>query len=68
MRLDKIDDYLNKEWLGVTDATVLYLHSQNKLIPIMFVDNKLYLTTSNYANFYIDFIHTHISKKLVRFI
>ena len=55
-----VDDYQNYEWIGVTDAIILYLHSQNKLVPIMAIDNKLYLTTSNYAKFYIDFMHNNI--------
>ena len=55
-----IDKFMMETTLSVTEALVLFIHSQNKIVPIMRVDNKLYLTTSNYANFYRDFIHIHI--------
>ena len=55
-----ISGFFMETSLSVSEAMILYLHSQNKLVPVMRIDDKLYLTTSNYATMYRDFIHDHI--------
>lgn len=47
-----VDDYLNPEFPGVAEATLAFLSSDTTLRPFCVSTQKLYLTTSDYAETY----------------
>jgi len=47
-----LDDFLRKEWWGVTQAAGDYKKAGGKLVPFAFIGNKLFYTTPSHWNYY----------------
>jgi hypothetical protein len=58
-----LDDFVNMDWLGVVSGAFDFMNSQNKLVPFLWLSNKLYFTTVSTHDEYVSSLSL-ISKKL----
>jgi len=49
-----VDDFVNVAWSGVVDSVVTYLHAHPSVAPVLWGCNKLYLTSSEYHEMYMN--------------
>jgi len=58
-----LDDFVNQHWLGVPSGAFHFIRSQKQLIPFLWASNKLFFTSSNFANVYLQAID-HLNASL----
>lgn len=47
-----LDDFPNAVWLGVAEALMHWVHAQDRLVPIMHGQNKVWFTTPSHVAAY----------------
>jgi len=47
-----LDDFLRKDWWGVSEAALEYARVGTRLVPLVFIANKLFYTTPSHYKYY----------------
>ena len=48
-----LDDFINMDWLGVVSGAFEFMRSQSRLVPFLWMSNKLYFTTADSHGLYV---------------
>ena len=48
-----LDDFVRTDWLGVSSGAFDFIRSQNRIVPFLWLSNKLYFTTDEFHSVYI---------------
>jgi len=51
-----LDDFVNRDWLGVAAGVFDFIRSQEELVPFLWLANKLFLTTRDHHERYVAFV------------
>jgi hypothetical protein len=48
-----LDDFVREDWLGVVSGAFEFMRSQSRLVPFLWMSNKLYFTTADSHGLYV---------------